>query len=204
MIVDTDMINDNIDYNYSIQFNNNYNIQKNISQEENVKNKIYYFTLTKMSSEEELYLKGLCKELNFDFHMVLGLIELESRFSMRAIGKNPTSKDIGYMQLNTRHGIPWAEEILGYKINAYDSFDNLAGGMAILYRIRQYYKNKGYSGDSLTKMTLLAYNRGIYGANEWIKKYDDYHAYVYTVLDYSSEWKEELKQHKPPIKIIEF
>ena len=200
MVVNTDIIDDSIDYNYSIQFNNNYNIQNNINKEENV----FYLKASPLSTEEELFLRGLCKELDFNFHVILGLIQLESQFNKDAKGYNDNSVDIGYMQLNSKYGVPWAEKILNKEINPYDSYDNISGGMAILYTIRKHYANKGYRGQELLKMTLLAYNRGIQGANNWINNYGEYHAYVKVVLSHASKWEEELKDVSTPIKIINF
>lgn len=190
MLVANNIDINNIEVNYIIEPNNYYNINNILCQEKN--KEIYYIPITTLESELELYIRDLANELDIPLSLILGIIDLESSFNQNTIGNNGWSIDIGLMQLNSKYGIPDAESILGYKINAYNPYDNVSGGIAILYRNLQYYKNKGYSGEDLTNMALLAYNRGIPGANKWIVEKGYYHAYVDIVREKQQKWKDKM------------
>lgn len=196
--VDIDI--NNIEVNYIIEPNNYYNINNILCQEKN--KEIYYIPITTLDSELELYIRDLANELDIPLSLVLAIIDLESSFNQDTIGNNGWSIDIGLMQLNSKYGIPDAESILGYKIDAYNAYDNISGGIAILYRNIQYYKNKGYTGEDLINMALLAYNRGIPGANKWIREKGYYHVYVKVVRSRQDKWRNKMTNLTTPIVLI--
>lgn len=201
MLVDNiDIDVNNIEFNYIIEPSYYYNTNNIFCQEKD--KEIYYMPITTLNSNLELYIRDLAIELGIPLSLALAIIDLESSFNQDSIGNNGWSIDIGLMQLNSKYGIPDAESILGYKIDAYNPYDNISGGMAILYRNIQYYKNKGYTGKDIINMALLAYNRGTPGANKWIREKGYYHAYVGVVRERQEEWKRKMNTMRSPILVV--
>ena len=203
LVQDVDIQNISINYSNSSSIKH-YNTINTFSQE---KNKDYfYFPTTTLKPKVELFLRDLAIELDLELSLILSLIELETggKFNNEVVSVNPTSIDIGLFQLNNKWGVPNAEEILDCEVDPYDVYDNISGGLAILYNNREYYRSQGYTGDSLMNMTLLSYNRGIGGASIWMETHNDYHAYVHIIRDNQHKWQELVNRMGEPTHLLKF
>lgn len=97
-----------------------------------------------------------------------GLMELESGFDVNAISYNDTS--VGIMQIN-RNSADFGAELAGLEnYDIYKFEDNVKIGIALYNYYLNYYKSIGIdSQEELCHLTLTSYNRGISGANNYIK-----------------------------------
>ena len=118
-----------------------------------------------LSEELQKFTFELCEEHGLSYDMVLAVIQHESKFNPKAVGKNNNgSEDRGLMQLNSSFH-QWHSELLGIPRNQFDPFNerqNLEVGIKILAHYRDYWYERGVDDqERLFKYTLNSYNAGI-------------------------------------------
>lgn len=128
-----------------------------------------------LSVEIQQYLKERCEELELDYYLILGLIQQESRFNVRAEGRNNNGTvDRGLMQLNSQY-IDWFAEKAGVQPEPFNPYDNIDMGTWYFRHITDYWERQGLEGQELMSAVLGSYNRGIggyrmYGGNRDYKR----------------------------------
>jgi hypothetical protein len=120
----------------------------------------------------------LCKNNNISYEFTLSIMYHESSFNPNAINNNKNgSKDISLFQLNDRFVITHKENAIKYcELPENIIFDinnpnhNIRAGIGNIVYLRDYYKNKGVSEDELLKYCSNAYQLGIFGYANHVKK----------------------------------
>ena len=125
----------------------------------------YWLRNIPLSEELQKFTFELCEEHGLSYDMVLAVIQHESKFNPKAVGKNNNgSEDRGLMQLNSSFH-QWHSELLGIPRNQFDPFNerqNLEVGIKILAHYRDYWYERGVDDqERLFKYTLNSYNAGI-------------------------------------------
>lgn len=107
--------------------------------------------------------KSMEKDMNDYLKLVamhLSIMEIESNFNNSVICKNPTTLDIGIMQVNTSVVNYIRKGLKNQYLNPYDLKDNIEMGSYELYTCYKKAK-KNHSSNSLW-YTYAYYNRGLY------------------------------------------
>ena len=97
----------------------------------------------------------ICKKEGVDFNVIKQLIQKESEWNPRNVGVNATSKDVGYMQLNSRY-IKWFVEKFWTSKKEFDVInpkDNVTLGVRYFKWLLKLFKND-------IEKALMAYNAG--------------------------------------------
>jgi soluble lytic murein transglycosylase-like protein len=125
-----------------------------------------YYDIEKLNKSQQEYIQNLCKQFNFSFELVLGIMHSESRFDIDAISYDGSSS--GIMQIKYQYADYYAN-LIGLKdYNLYNFKDNVMLGFSNLIHSRQHFIDLGYTDqESLTYLILGAYNRGIGGMTKY-------------------------------------
>lgn len=105
------------------------------------------------------YISAICQEYGIDPDLVFAIIQCESSFRCDVLSAD--GKDFGLMQVRDINHNSVNEE-LGKELNYLDPYDNVLAGIFLLNNCIQSF----YSYDVDT--VLMAYNKGISGANKSI------------------------------------
>lgn len=112
--------------------------------------------------------------------LVLAVIDQESSWK---INSKSSAGCLGLMQLNPNTG-KWCCEQIGLQWDPYDYETNISCGCYYLKYIHDEYAKADISEEDLVYFTLIAYNRGIAGANKWVAAHDLYkNGYANSVLN---------------------
>ena len=115
---------------------------------------VVFKTQEKLTSPQAM-VSEICKKEGINFDLIKELINKESEWKSNAIGKNPISKDIGLMQLNSRY-IKWFVEKFWTSKKEFDVMnpqDNVTLGVKYFKWLLKLFKND-------TEKALMAYNAG--------------------------------------------
>lgn len=138
---------------------------------------IYDIPLSK-ELQEYTYQQAQLNELPLT--LVYAVMKVESDFDPMA--NSGSSK--GLMQLNT-NTYPWLAEEVGIdNPNPFDEKQNIQMGVWYLKWLSDYWRNQGYSEELIFNLSLLSYNRGVYGAKTYIQNHGYDHVYIDKVLEY--------------------
>lgn len=133
-----------------------------------------------MDYDLQKYTYNLCKEYDLSYELVLGVINTESSFNVRAVNK----RSKGLMQLNS-DTYPWIAKELGVgNFDPYNAKQNILAGVWYLNYLREYWQDKGYSDEYVFSLMLISYNRGIGGCHKYINKNGFNNIYVNKVYEY--------------------
>lgn len=130
------------------------------------------------------YIWNKAQKHSLSYEMLLAIAKTESDFNSNT---ESSTHDSGLFQINKRTG-KWIAEELGlteYDLsNPYTSTD-----FAVYYltTLRDAWDNKGLSEEELFDVVIISYNRGVGGANKYIKKYGTENN---TYLNQVSKYKE--------------
>lgn len=139
-----------------------------------------------LSEELQEYTYDLCLEYEISYDLFLSLMRTESNFNLDAINKNTNGTiDIGICQIN-ENTKPLAEKLAGRELDLFNPKDNILAAILVFDNYRSQLINKGYtSQEDLFEVTLLAYNRGVVGSENYIASRGTHRSsYVKKVLEY--------------------
>lgn len=135
-----------------------------------------------MSNSYQKWLDKKCKKYGISTNVVLGVMEVESNFKVKAIGDR--GRSLGLMQVQKRYHTKRMRK-LGAK-NLLNAYDNATVGVDYLSEL---YK---YNGRNWHK-TLMAYNGGQYYANRNVKRGIYSTSYSRTVMHKAYKFKANRK-----------
>lgn len=142
-----------------------------------------YYDNIPLSEEVQQYIYETAAEYSISYELVLAIAEVESDFDPKAVSYNDSS--LGLFQINKNNTLDWiASEA---DIENVDPFNpKHSARMAAWYVswLRDYWLDAGMNEEDVTNAVLLSFNRGIYGAEKYMKKNGLNHSYVEKVLDY--------------------
>lgn len=131
------------------------------------------------------YTWEISEQYDFSYELILAIMQVESKFDIKAISYNDTS--LGLMQLN-KNTYPWIAEKLEIEdFNVFKAKHNIHAAIWYLDYIRNYWRQYDFSEEELFNMVLLSYNRGIAGSREYMKKHGTDAKYVEMVYDYKTK-----------------
>jgi len=117
-----------------------------------------------LQKEYQAYIYYMCKKYNVSFELALSVAHTESWFNLK---KESNTGDVGLFQIN-KVTVEKISRGINRKIDPYNIWDNISGGVWYLSYLQNYWYNQGYRGDSLEQMTLISYNRGITGTYKYM------------------------------------
>lgn len=113
---------------------------------------IPYLPQIDLSEELQTFTFALCEELDVSYPLVLGVMEVESRFQTDALLRTKGAEMIGLMQINSRYAPAHCDK---YGVDdPYDPQDNIAIGVHLLQELT------ARNGEAYG---LMEYNMGIVG-----------------------------------------
>lgn len=138
--------------------------------------------------EMEGFARETARNLEISEELVLAVIDQESTWNVRA--DNGVCK--GLMQLNPNTG-KWCASQLGIEWNPFDYKCNIQCGTFYLRYIYDSYKAADWEESYATYATLIAYNRGIAGANKWMQNHDIFsNGYAKSVMNKKFRMEQEI------------
>lgn len=142
---------------------------------------------TPLNCKIEKYIYNKCKKNELSYSLVLAMIKTESNFYKNCKSNN----DYGLMQVNV-NTFNWINnDYFNGRLNINNPYDNIAAGIWYLKYVRNYWRNQGCSEETVFKLTIISYNRGVQGCKDFVEKYGYNNAYLNRVLDYKIEYEKE-------------
>ncbi len=171
---------------------------KVIQEEQKEEVRLYYNV--PLHHELQDYIRDTCERYNVDIEVILGIMATESSFRNNAKSKNNSEGgySVGLCQLNENF-TSWYSELtgLGEEFNIYCDQHNIWAGILVYKSYRDHWEKQRYTGETLNKLALLSYNRGIGGA----KKYVSRHGYENSYIDKVRKHKNNLLEEEQCVKV---
>lgn len=140
-------------------------------------------------ADMEDYAERTAELFDLSPELVKAVIDQESSWRINC---KSSAGAIGLMQLMPGTG-KWCCQQMGWEYDPWDYQCNIAMGCYYLKYLHDEYAKADICEEDLVYFTLIAYNRGIAGANKWIAKHDLYsNGYAKSVL----QKKEALERDK--------
>ena len=156
-------------------------IRDEISEEEEPA--IPYLSQIDLSEELQTFTFALCEELDVSYPLVLGVMEVESRFQTDALLRTQGAEMIGLMQINSRYAPAHCDK---YGVDdPYDPQDNIAIGVHLLQELI------ARNGEAYG---LMEYNMGIVGMRRNRDKGVTETSYTRKVLQAKQKYEELLAE----------
>jgi hypothetical protein len=126
----------------------------------------YYgdFRLLNIPLSEDLqnYTFEMSKKYDIDYMLIMSIMYTESSFNEKVKSKNKTDNyySIGLMQLNQRYESEFIELTGKQDFNIYDSYDNILGGIAKIYNLKELWSKYDISDEDMFLAITNSYNKG--------------------------------------------
>ncbi len=167
-----------------------------VVQEEQEEKEVRTYYNIPLHHELQDYIRELCERYDVDMKTFLGIIATESSFRNNAKSKNNSEGgySVGLCQLNENYNYWYAELTgLGEEFNIYNVQHNIWAGILVYKSYRDHWEKQGYKGETLDKLALLSYNRGIGGAKKCVSRHGYENSYIDKVRKHKNNLKEEIE-----------
>jgi soluble lytic murein transglycosylase-like protein len=134
------------------------------------------------------YMYEMSIKYDVAYSLLLSLADVESSFNPKAVS---SANCVGLLQLRPSTAKRIAKDLGVKKYNLKNPKDSILFGTYYIDYLRDQWLSKGYSEEDAYVLTIISYNRGIAGANEWVKEHGFKNKY-YEKIDKKKEYYERL------------